>query len=235
MSPTTSSAPIDLLLIVDTDKMLCELLQYRFENEGFKVHLSHSAEDALSRELGQYAMMLIDLMDEKLTGLKLVDTLRKRPDTFNLPIIIISGVASEDDIVAGLDAGADDYIAKPLSAREVVARVRSVLRRRRALSARRMSNVIRYEGLQVDLGTGVAAIDGKSISLSRTEFLILAMLLRHRGQFFDRAEIHHEAWDDDSELSAAAVNTYISRLRKKIGDYGRHIINRQGYGYGFVD
>ena len=120
--------------------------------------------------------------------------------------------------MSGLDAGADDYVPKPFSARELVARVKSVLRRRKMMAKRRMSNVMTFEGLQIDLGTGLGSIDGAQIKLSRTEFLILALLLRHRGRFFSRAEIRDEAWDSSEpgsdDVSERTVDTNISRLRK---------------------
>ena len=134
----------------------------------------------------------------------------------------------------GLDAGADDYISKPFSSRELIARIRSVLRRRRMMTARRMSNIMRFQTLAVDFTAGTVEIDGVSVSLTRTEYLILAMFLRHRNQFFERSEIQHEAWEEDS-ISERAVDTNISRLRKKLGVYGRHILNRQGFGYGFIE
>lgn len=150
-----------------------------------------------------------------------------------------TGTASEDDIVNGLDAGADDYIPKPFSARELVARVKSVLRRRKMMARRRMSSVTTYQSLSIDIGSGIARIDGAQLKLSRTEFLILALLLRNRSRFFSRADILNEAWDDTDasagEVNERTVDTNISRLRKKLGEYGSHIINRQGHGYAFVD
>lgn len=232
---TKSPAPGDRIFIVDREQMMCELLQYRFENEGFVVDISHDGRSALQRDLSVYSIILVDLMDCEFTGLQFTRAVKSNIDTYHVPVIIVSARASEDDIVNGLDSGADDYLTKPFSTRELVARVRSVIRRHRTTSGRRMSNIMRFESLEVDLGAGIARIDGTQISLTRTEFLILAMLLRHRNQFFERAEILHEAWEDDSSTSERTVDTGISRLRKKIGPYGRNIINRQGFGYGFVD
>ena len=147
----------------------------------------------------------------------------------------MSNQKSVDDVVNALDAGADDFIAKPFSARELVARVRSVLRRRRATSMRRMSNTMTYRDLTLNLGNGIVTIGGEPVGISRTEFLILAMLMRHRNQFFDRAEIQREAWEENDTVSDRAVDTNISRLRKKIGEYGKNIVNRHGFGYGFIE
>lgn len=227
----------DSLLIVDEDLMSCELLQYKFTSEGYTMDICHNGTDALSLLPGNYSLVLIDLMSNtEMNGFQLASRIRRNPDTYNVPFIFISQKASEDDIVNGLDAGADDYIPKPFSTRELVARVKSVLRRRKMMSKRRMSNRMRYENLVIDLGLGTVTIDDQPINLSRTEFLILALFLRHRNQFFDRNTIRNEAWeDDDSSVSERAVDTNISRLRKKIGEYGRNIVNRQGLGYGFIE
>ena len=234
LAGVNSSQRQERLLIVDADKMMCELLQYKFENEGFSVDIVHDAESALAIPLSDYNLILIDLMDDGQSGLRLARSIRENPSTGGVPIIFISSRASEDDIVNGLDAGADDYIGKPFSSRELIARIRSVLRRRRMMTARRMSNIMRFQTLSVDFTAGTVEIDGVSVSLTRTEYLILAMFLRHRNQFFERSEIQHEAWEEDS-ISERAVDTNISRLRKKLGQYGRHILNRQGFGYGFIE
>lgn len=238
LSPDTSNA--DRLLIIDEDQMSCELLQFKFASEGFDVDLAHTGQAALEMHPEHYSLLLVDLMGRKdMNGFQFASRLKRNPDTYNVPFIFISRTASEDDIVSGLDAGADDYIPKPFSTRELVARVRSVLRRRKMMAKRRMSNVMRFESLEIDLGTGIAAIDGALLKLSKTEFLILALLMRHRGRFFSRADIRNEAWDDTDpaagDVSERAVDTNISRLRKKIGAYGSHIINRQGHGYAFID
>ena len=138
-------------------------------------------------------------------------------------------------VVDALDAGADDYMSKPISSRELIARINSVLRRRRMMDSRRAANQVSFKGLVLDTSSGQASIDGNPASLSKAEFLILGMLLRNRGQFFERIEIKHEAWDNISDVSDRAVDTTISRLRKKLGDYGRLLVNRQGFGYGFVE
>ena len=238
--PSFDSPNKDRILIIDEDLMSCELLQFKFTSEGFQTDIAHDGPSVLANNPEKYSLLLIDLMSNPtMNGFQLASKLKRNPDTYNIPFIFISRTASEDDVVNGLDAGADDYIQKPFSARELVARVRSVLRRRKMMAKRRMSNVMTFEGLQVDLGTGLAAIDGAQIKLSRTEFLILALLIRHRGRFFTRTDIRNEAWDSSEsggdDVNERAVDTNISRLRKKLGAYGSHIINRQGHGYAFLD
>lgn len=231
---TSANGPVERILIVDSDKMMCELLQYKFENEGFRTDIVHDAATALTFPLGDYNMILVDMMDSEYNGVRFARAIRENPATYNTPLIIVSGHTGEDTVVDGLDAGADDFISKPFSTRELIARVRSVLRRRRVMSARRMSNIMRFRDLAVDFSAGTVTLADVPVSLTRTEYLILAMFLRHRNQFFERSEIQHEAWEEET-ISERAVDTNISRLRKKLGDYGRFIVNRQGFGYGFIE
>lgn len=223
------------VLIVDTEALMCELLQFRFENEGYRVHVESDGEKALEADLSDYALVLVDLMNSPFNGLMFINELKQNPDTAGVPVIIMSAKASEDDIVDGLEAGADDYIAKPFSTRELIARSRSVIRRRRMLNARRLANVLRFNDLTVNMAAGLAYIDGMELSLSQIEFKLLTLFLRNRNHFFDRAQIRERVWSEDSSVSDRAVDTNISRLRKKLFDYGNNIVNRKGFGYGFID
>lgn len=221
------------LLIADTDTMLNELLHVKFESEGFSSVEVKSAAEVMALDLSHINLIIMDLMDSEVTGLDVTRKIRRDPNSYNIPIIIASKHATEDDIVDGLNAGADDYIAKPFSSRELIARVRSVLRRRRMMAAHRTVTELRYNDLVVDLGAGSASIAGEQLALTRIEYLILAMFLRTRNTYHTRADIQREAWEDESGVSDRAVDTNISRLRKKLGKYGNCIVNRQGFGYGF--
>lgn len=223
------------ILIVDTEVMMCEILQFKLREEGYAVDVEHTMDSALKRPLADYNLLIVDMMGSEFDGLDLTERVKSDPSTCNIPIIIVTHKSSEDDVVAALDAGADDFIAKPFSSRELVARVRSVLRRRRMMVNRRLGNVLRYKSLQVDMGVDVTTIDGESVGLTRIESAILTMFLRHRNQYFDRCEIRLEAWPDDAQVSDRTVDVNISRLRKKLGEYGQNIVNRQGYGYGFIE
>lgn len=227
--------PSGKILIADAETLMCELLQFRFEEEGFSAIVAHDGQEALKTDLSEFSLVLVDLMDKPFSGLSLIKAMKSNPDTVGVPVIIISAKASEDDIVDGLEAGADDFIAKPFSTRELMARARSVIRRRKMMNARRLANVLRFEELTLDMGAGTAFIDGMELSLSHTEFKLLAFFLRNRNHFFERQQIRDEIWTDDSEVSDRAVDTSISRLRKKLCDYSRNLINRKGFGYGFVE
>lgn len=232
----TSKPQSGKVLIVDSESLMCELLQFRFENEGFKALVCDTADKALELDLREFSLILVDLMEQKFNGLKFTQAVKQNPDTVSIPIIIMSAKASEDNIVDGLEAGADDFIAKPFSTRELIARVRSIIRRRSMLDARRLANVVTYRGLTLDMGAGTATADGTPLALSHIEFKLLAMFLRHRNRFFDRTQILSEVWgNDDPTSNDRTVDTNISRLRKKLGDYSRSLINRKGFGYGFVE
>lgn len=223
------------ILIVDTDSMSSELLVFRFDTEGFDTTIMTDAEKALKEDLTKYSVVLVDMMNQEFDGLKFTRAVKRNPDTFSVPVIVMTAKNTDDDVVDALDAGADDFVAKPYSTRELIARVRSVVRRRRMSTPRKVNKIVRFEDLVLDLGAGTAWLDGEQLQLTRTEYLILAMLMRNLNNFFERMEIRHEAWEDDNEVSDRAVDTNISRLRKKLGPYGRYIINRQGFGYGFVE
>lgn len=223
------------ILIVDKDTMSSELLQFRLESEGFAVTLSTDGKKALGTDLSSFTLVVVDLMGTDFDGIQFTRILKRNPDTYHIPVIILSSKSTEDSIVDALDSGADDYLSKPYSTRELIARIRSVIRRKRMMSSRKADKVVRSGSLVLDIGAGTVTIDGQRVMLTRTEYLILAFFMRNRNNFFERVAIRNEAWENDSEVSDRAVDTNISRLRKKLGEHGRHIINRQGFGYGFVD
>ena len=148
-------------------------------------------------------------------------------------VIFLTASDDEFSTVAGLDMGADDYIAKPFSIREVLARVRSVLRRTAQPAAE--EKAVAFEGLRMDLTRKVCTIDGEPLALTKKEFEILALLLSSRGKIFSREEILRQVWSDEVIVLDRTIDVNITRLRRKIGPYGEHIVTRLGYGYGFEE
>ncbi len=223
------------ILVVDDEQDICEILRFNLETEGYEVETANSAEEALQLPLQDYDMLLLDVMMGETSGFQLVRQLRSQPATQHLPIIFITALDDENDIIKGLNIGADDYIAKPLSVREVKARVRAVLRRtsRKPLEAQTHRGDIAYETLLMDTESKTLRIDGEEVLLTKLEFSLLCMLVKHPGKVYSRERILTEIWPGDAVVMDRTVDVNITRIRKKIGRYGKHIKTRFGYGYTF--
>jgi two-component system phosphate regulon response regulator PhoB len=223
------------ILVVDDEESLCEILKFNLEVEGFDVDVAYSAEEALAKPLETYSLILLDVMMEGMNGFRMAQLMKKEPKTASVPIIFCTAKDGMDDKVAGLNLGADDYIAKPFSIREVVARARSVLRRtsQHGTGEPESPRITEFEGLKLDLAEKVCTVDGNPADLTKKEFEILNMLIMNRGRILSREEILHSVWPDDVIVLYRTVDVNITRLRKKIGRYGSHIETRLGYGYGF--
>ncbi len=221
------------ILVVDDEESLCEILQFNLEVEGYEVDVAYSAEQALEMHPERYSLLLLDVMMGEISGFKMAQILKSKPETARIPIIFCTAKEAEDDKVAGLNLGADDYIAKPFSIREVLARVRSVLRRATRQEAE--AKTVGYETLLMDLVSKSCTMDGEPLPLTKKEFEILALLVANRGRIFSREEILHQVWSDEVIVLDRTIDVNITRLRRKIGVYGDHIVTRLGYGYGFED
>lgn len=220
------------ILVVDNDDSITELLKVNLGSEGYDVDIIEHACDVDRTALGAVALIIADSMTEDYTGMDLVYDLREDPTTEHVGIILYSTYGGERMVIDALDAGADDYITKPFSLREMVARVRSVLHRRRISDKPARGVVINFENLSMDLQSKTVKIDGEPVPLSRTEFAILAQLLKNINNYVSRIEIHRKVWSDDNVGSnERIVDTNISRLRKKLGPLGDRITNRSGLGY----
>lgn len=228
------------ILVVDDEQDICEILQYNLENEGYEVDVANSAEEALSLPLAHYALLLLDVMMGELSGFQMARRLKDKPETADIPIIFITALDDEDNMVKGLNIGADDYIAKPLSMKEVKARVKAVLRRTTPTLPPRgeemvtmPSSVISDEGIILSLDSKTATLDGDELQLTRLEFELLSLLLQHPNRVFSREELLKRCWPQDVYVLDRTVDVNITRLRKKLGSYGNQIKTRIGYGYIF--
>ena len=229
------------ILIVDDEETLCEVLKLNLENEGFDVDYALSAEQALTYDLSGYALILLDIMMGEMSGIKMAKLLKADVRTAHIPIIFCTARDSEDDMVMGLNLGADDYIAKPYTIRNVVARVKSVLRRTsvpynvqsKGEEAREEQLVV--EGLCLDLEFKRCIVDGTEVKLAKKEFELLTYLIRHRGKICSREQILSRVWSDEVIVLDRTIDVNITRLRSKIGAYGAYIVTRSGFGYGFRD
>jgi two-component system, OmpR family, alkaline phosphatase synthesis response regulator PhoP len=218
------------ILVVDDEKDLCEILQFNLESEGYEVETANSAEEALKKPLFEFELILLDVMMGGMSGFKAADIIRKQKQ-LDVPIIFITAKSGENDLLTGFNIGADDYIEKPFSVKEVIARVKAVLKRGRA----KMVEKIIFETLEIDPERKLASIDNQIVNLTRKEFDILHLLMKRKGSYISRDEILEKVWKDDVIVTERNVDVNIARLRKKIGDYGEHIKGKTGYGYLFEE
>lgn len=223
------------IMVVDDEESLCEILKFNLEREGYEVSVAYSAEEVLTMDLKHLDLMILDVMMGEISGFSLASIIRKREETATLPIIFCTARDAEADKVRGLDIGADDYIAKPFSVAEVMARVRSVLRRTKRTESTESNSehIISFEELVVNTLNKSCKIDGKEVTLTRKEFDILVLLLTNRGTILSRDQIMKRVWSDEVVVLDRTIDVNITRMRKKLGKYGSHIITRTGYGYGF--
>ena len=228
----------DKILIVDDEETLCEVLKLILENEGYDVDIALSAEQALEYDLSQYSLILLDIMMGEISGIKMAKMLKANVATAGIPIIFCTARDSEDDMIMGLNLGADDYIMKPYTIRNVIARVKTVLRRTAAgkvASVAASEGVLKVDGLVLDMEFKKCTIDGEEVRLTRKEFELLAYLIRHRGKICSREQILSRVWSDEVVVLDRTIDVNITRLRSKIGTYGSYIVTRSGFGYGFRD
>ena len=224
------------ILVVDDESDICEILQYNLETEGYEVSTAYSAEEALELPLQEYSLILLDVMMGEMSGFQMARRMKDNPATAQIPIIFITALDGEDNLVKGLNIGADDYIAKPLSMKEVKARVRAVLRRsaqsRQTVMPLDHSKIV-FEGIALDLNTKTATCDGRDLVFTKLEFELLSFFLQHPNKVFSREDLLRYCWPQDVMVLDRTVDVNITRLRKKIGRYGKQIKTRVGYGYCF--
>lgn len=224
------------ILIVDDEETLCEVLKLNLENEGYDVDIAFSTEQALTYDLKTYSLILLDIMMGEISGIKMAKMLKADISTAEIPIIFCTARDTEDDMIMGLNLGADDYIMKPYTVRNVIARVKSVLRRtstHKNQEETEKANVLKIDGLVLDMEFMSCSIDGIEVKLNRKEFELLAYLISHRGKICSREQILNDVWTDDVIVVDRTIDVNITRLRSKIGKYSSYIITRSGYGYGF--
>ena len=225
------------ILIVDDEETLCEVLKINLENEGYDVDTALSAEEALMLDLKKYSLILLDIMMGEISGIKMAKMMKADVTTADIPIIFCTARDSEDDMVMGLNLGADVYIMKPYTIRNVIARVKSVLRRtsgqKSVAASVDKSNILKVEGLQLDMEFKRCTVDGEEVKLARKEFELLAYLIANRGKICSREQILSHIWSDEVVVLDRTIDVNITRLRSKIGVYGSYIVTRSGFGYGF--
>ncbi len=224
------------ILVVDDEVDLCEILRFNLETEGYEVDTVFSGEEALGRQLSAYDLILLDVMMGGISGFETASRIRRDNRTASVPIVFLTAKGTENDRITGFNIGADDYIAKPFSIREVILRVKAVLRRTEQPTETAVTTaacVLRYEGLAVDLERKTVSVDGIGVDFTKTELGILRTLLEHKGHVFSRDDLIMRVWPTDVIVSDRTVDVNITRLRKKLGRYADCLVTRTGFGYCF--
>ena len=200
------------ILVVDDEEDLCEILKFNLEMEGYTVDTANSAEEALKLDLTSYNLLLLDVMMGEISGFKMASMLKKNKDTAGIPIIFITAKDTENDTVTGFNLGADDYISKPFSLREVIVRVKAVLRR--TSTVQKEPEQLQYKGLVIDIPKKKVTIDDTEVPLTKKEFEILLLLLQNQGRVFSREDILTKVWHDEVYVLDRTIDVNITRLRK---------------------
>ena len=233
------------ILVVDDEQDLCDILLFNLQIMGFQAEAAYSAEEALGKimtpkkERGEgtpspepYDLMLLDVMMPGMSGFELAAKLKADEQTRHIPIIFLTAKDTEDDLLQGFSLGADDYVKKPFSIREVIARVNVVINRNAPPADLKEEN-LRHEGLVIDDGSKTTTVDGTSVALTRTEFELLRLLMKERGKVFSRRQLLDLIWPSNVVVIERTVDVNIARLRKKLGRYAACLVSRTGFGYSF--
>ena len=220
------------ILVVDDEEDLCEILQFNLENEGYKVDVAYSAEEALKKDLSHYKLLLLDVMMGEISGFRMARMLRENPKTAKIAIVFLTAKDTENDKLTGFALGAEDYIAKPFSIREVAARVKAIFRRMEVVAPETRTDIV-FEELEMSLTNKKVLLNHQEIACTKKEFEILKLFLENRNRVFSRDEILSRVWTDEEGVLNRTIDVNITRLRKKIGIYEKNIVTRLGYGYCF--
>ncbi len=216
------------ILVVDDEKDICDILQFNLEKDGYIVDVANSGEEALEKLTDVHRLIILDVMMDGISGFKMAEILRKKGN--HIPIIFLTAKNTENDVLTGFSLGGDDYIAKPFSVKEVLARVGALIKRSSLIKQPTETNWS-YKGLTIDITTNRVTIDNIEISLTKKEFEILSLLAQVTPNVLTRAEILNSVWGENEYVLDRTVDVHITRLRKKLGEYAAIIVNRSGFGY----
>lgn len=218
------------ILVVDDEAGIREIIQFNLEAAGFEVDCAASAEQALDMLDNDYDLILLDVMMSGMSGFAMAEVLRKEKHD-EIPIIFLTARSDQNDLLTGFSAGGDDYIPKPFSVQEVIARVKAVLKRTAAIAEH--GNFIEVGSVKIDLQTKMVYVSGEAVVFSKKEFEILSLLASHPGQIYSREDMINELWKDAPYVLDRTVDVHIARIRSKLGTCKNYLTNRTGYGYVF--
>jgi two-component system, OmpR family, alkaline phosphatase synthesis response regulator PhoP len=219
------------ILIVDDEEDLCEILQYNLSNQGYYTEISHSAEEALKKPLNGFDLIILDVMMGPMSGFKFADKLKKELK-IDIPVIFLTAKDNENDILTGFSLGADDYISKPFSVNELMARVKAILKRSYADKVDNQT-ILQFNGIDLDTVRKRLIINDERIELTKKEYEILKILLENQGKVFSRDDLLMRIWGQDVIVTERTVDVNITRLRTKLRQFGSALKNKTGFGYFF--
>ena len=220
------------ILVVDDEAGIREIIQFNLENAGFEVDCASSAEEALEKLGQEHCLILLDVMMSGMSGFRMAEVLRKEKNN-QIPIIFLTAKTDQNDLLTGFSAGGDDYIPKPFSINEVIARVRAVLKRTERTVESNSSDMIEAGAVRIDVSRKLVYVGGESVVFSKKEFEVLTLLASHPGQIYSRGDIINELWKDAPYVLDRTVDVHIARIRSKLGNCKNYIVNRTGFGYIF--
>ncbi|MDR2765007.1 MAG: response regulator transcription factor [Tannerella sp.] len=218
------------ILVVDDEPVICEVLEFNLSNEGYDITCAHSAEEALAKLSPDHSLILLDVMMGGMSGYKLAETLRQKKN--RIPIIFLTARDTENDMLTGFSVGGDDYVSKPFSIREVIARVNAVVRRA-GTGVEKPARKLVFDDVVIDFELKELIVGSENVLLTKTEFELIVMLAEHPDRIYAREEIIDRVWKDTPFITERTVDVHITRIRKKLGNRAALISNRAGFGYRF--
>jgi DNA-binding response OmpR family regulator len=226
----TSNTKAPKILVVDDEPVICEVLEFNLANEGYEISCAHSAEEALNKLSPDCSLILLDVMMGGMSGYKLAETLRTKKNP--VPIIFLTAKDTENDMLTGFSVGGDDYISKPFSVKEVIARVKAILKRTGSAPEKSGKHIV-FDDIVINFELKELIIGSEKIPLTKTEFELVVLLAENPDRIYAREEIIDRVWRDTPYITERTVDVHITRIRKKLGDRSYLISNRAGFGYRF--
>ena len=219
---------------MDDDEDLCEIIRYNLQTEGYRVNIAYSAEKALLQNISDYDLLLLDVMLGDMSGFKMAHLIRNNPKMVGIPIVFLTAKDSENDLLTGYSLGADDYITKPFSIREMIARIKDVLKR---VDSKRSTTTqtLTYDNLRLNFKNMVVVLDNNEVHFTKKEFEILKLFLENKNRLYSREELLSAVWSEEAFVLNRTIDVNITRIRRKIGRYGKNIITKLGLGYCFEE
>lgn len=222
------------ILVVEDDKHISKFVKYNFEKAGFECIITTRGEKALEiLDQESIDLIILDIMLPEMSGLEVCKRIKQKENTLSIPVVMLTAKGEEIDRLVGFESGADDYVIKPFSPRELVLRVKAILKRSK--SQERPEDVLFADKLKIDVVKHKVTIDKKKIELTPMEFNLLITLMRRKGKVQSRDLLLEEIWDIAADVTTRTVDTHIKRLRNKLGKIGKHIETVRGFGYRFSE